>query len=81
MKTIDELSPSKLHPEEQQVVRDAADALFFCEDLGSDAAAEEELANLYGLVDRLVENDRLQPETGERLTADVEACGPYAPVS
>jgi hypothetical protein len=81
MKTIENLAPSKLHPEEQQTVRDAADALFFCEDLAADAAAEEALANLYALADRLVESERLQPESGDRLTADVEACGPYAPVA
>ena len=32
-KLMDDLSASKLHASEQQIVRDAADSLFFCEDL------------------------------------------------
>ncbi len=38
-KTVDDLSGAKLHAAEQQVLRDAADALFFCEDLAADAEA------------------------------------------
>jgi hypothetical protein len=80
IKTIDDLSTSKLHSDEEQLVRDAADALLFCEDLTADPMAEQALADLYELVDRLVDSDRLAPETGGRLTADVEACGPLAAV-
>ena len=32
------------------------------------------------MTDRLVENDRLAPETTIELTAEVEACGPLAAV-
>jgi hypothetical protein len=78
MKTVDDLSPSKLHPQEQQVVRDAADSLLFCEDLTEDTTAEQTLADLYELVDQLVDSDRLAPETGRRLVGEVEACGPLA---
>ena len=76
MKTLEDLSASKLHPSEQDVVREAADALFFCQNLEGDPAAEQALAELYGLVDRLTESERLLPETAGRLTAAVEACGP-----
>ncbi len=80
MKTIQDLSASKLHPQEQELVRDAADSLLFCGDLRDDSAAEQALAEVYGLVDRLVDSDRMEPERGQRLIEDVEACGPLAPV-
>lgn len=80
MKTIGDLAASKLHRQEEQLVRHAVDELLFCEDLTSDATAEEALAGVYELVDNLVESDRLAPETAERLIADVEACGPLAAV-
>ena len=74
--TLEDLSASKLHPGEQDVVREAADALLFCENLDSDPAAEQALAELYELLDRLVDSERLPPETADRLSAAVEACGP-----
>jgi uncharacterized protein YqfB (UPF0267 family) len=80
MKTIRDLGESKLHADEQQMVREAADALFFCEDLAAEPATREALRSFHGLVDRLVESDRTTPETAARLTADVEGCGPLAPV-
>lgn len=81
MKMLADLSASKLHPDEQDVVREAADALFFCEDLENDPAAEQALADLYELVDRLMESERLIPETAGCLTAAVEACGPLVPAA
>jgi hypothetical protein len=81
IKVLDDLSASKLHEHEQDVVREAADALFFCENLDGDPGAEQALANLYDLVDRMIENERLLPETGGRLTGLVEACGPLAGVA
>jgi hypothetical protein len=80
MKILRDLSESKLHPDEQQTVREAADSLIFCENLADDQAAEQSLADLYELTDRLVENDRLAPETSIELTSEVEACGPLAAV-
>jgi hypothetical protein len=81
MKTLRDLSASKLHPDEEQLVRTAADALLFCEDLSADTAAEEALADLYDLTDRMIQSDRISPETAERLIREVEACGPFAPVA
>ena len=78
VKAPNDLSDAKLHPDEQQIVREAADALLFCEDMASDPAAELALGELYELTDRLVENDRMSSEATLRLTADVEACGPMA---
>jgi hypothetical protein len=75
-KLVDDLSGSKLHDSEQQIVRDAADALFFCEDLGADAEARASLDALETLIAQLVESERFTPETADRLRADVEGCGP-----
>jgi hypothetical protein len=80
MKTIETLADAKLHPDEQQLIREAADALFFCEDLGVDAVARSALDAFHELTDHLVECERLLPETAGRLAADVEACGPLVPV-
>ena len=75
-KLVDDLSASKLHADEQQTIRDAADAMFFCEDLGGDEEARAALAAFEQLVTTLLENERFTPETAERLRADVEGCGP-----
>lgn len=81
MKELEDLSASKLHRDEQDVVREAADALLFCGNLDSDPVAERALADFYELADRLIESERLLPETAGRLTATVEACGPLAPLA
>ena len=80
VKTLNDLSDSKLHPDEQQIVREAADSLLFCEDVAGDPAAELALGQLYELTDLLVESDRMSSEATLRLTADVEACGPVTSV-
>jgi hypothetical protein len=80
-KLVDDLSASKLHATEQQTIRDAADALFFCEDLSADSDARAALDALEGLIDALLEADRFTPETADRLRADVEGCGPLQPAA
>ena len=81
MKWLEDMGPSKLNADEQQTVRDAADALFFCEDIERDEQAQAALDELHALLDRLIESDRWLSETAERLLADVEGCGPLASVS
>ena len=81
MKALQDLSASKLHKDEQDVVREAADALFFCESLEGDPAAEPALTDFYELTDRLIESERLLPENAGHLTTAVEACGPLAPAA
>jgi hypothetical protein len=80
-KLVDDFSASKLHPTEQQTIRDAADSVFFCEDLGADADARAALDSLERLIDALVEADRFTLETADRLRADVEGCGPLQPAA
>ena len=73
---IDELGPAKLHPGEQQAVRDAADALLFSFDLASDADAGVMLTRLEDLMDGLVAAGRLVDETADEIVLAVERCGP-----
>lgn len=75
-RTLDDLGPTKLLPEEQELVRETADALFFCEDLDADREARGGLAVCRELAGRLVESGRWLDETANRLIADLEACGP-----
>jgi hypothetical protein len=81
LKWLEDMGPSKLTGPEQDVIRDAADSLFFCEDLSSDDHARDALAEVEALAARLVEADRWLPETADRLLDDVEGCGPLAPVN
>ena len=55
MKTLRNLRGAKLHPHEEETVRAAADALFFCEDLDGDASAQHALSTFHELSDRLLE--------------------------
>lgn len=78
MRLLQELS---LTPDQQAVIREAADALLFSEDLAADAQAREALAELRTLAGKLVEDDVLGGETVERLVGEIEDCGPVATVA
>jgi hypothetical protein len=77
MTLIDELGPAKLHADEQQAIRDAADALLFAFDATVDDEAKATLNRLDDLMERLVENERLIPETAATILEAVEGCGPH----
>jgi len=74
VKTLDELGNIKLTVDEAQIIRTAADALFF------DGNGYDELAAVEDLVQQLVDSDRWTAESGHRLVDDVAACGPSAGV-
>lgn len=76
-----ELGPSKLHPAELDRIRDTADTLIFCSDLHDDDAAREALEDTELLVELLVQNDRWQRPTAERLIGDLRECGPALPLA
>ena len=76
IRTIDDMGAAKLLPREQQLIRDAADTLFFCEDVGGDDGARSALAAVRGLAEHLVETGRWVRPTAERLVDDVVGCGP-----
>ena len=77
MRALADLSGTKLHPEEERVVRDAADELVLCRDFDAMSSAHDALAAVYELTDQLVENGRLSPERAQSLLEDVETCGPF----
>ncbi|MBX5442439.1 MAG: hypothetical protein IRZ32_13055 [Solirubrobacteraceae bacterium] len=74
--TLAEVGPTKLQPAEQDLLRESADTLLFCEDITADPAAQEALDAVEELLDRLVVTGRWTAERADRLRADVEACGP-----
>jgi hypothetical protein len=76
LRVLDDLGPAKLHPAEQDTIRDAADAVLFSTDVLTDPDARASLDRAEDLVERLVDADRLLPETGESLLEAIEACGP-----
>lgn len=78
MRWLDTLSLTR---EQQDVIREAADSLLFSEDLAGDAHAREALAELHELAGKLIEEGLLSAATVQRLVADVEDCGPVAPVA
>ncbi len=77
MRALANLSVGTLDETEQEIVREAADALVFCEEAEANPAAELALAAFYDLV---LKTDRLAPETAADLTAVVLACAPVAAV-
>ena len=77
VRTLEDVGPTKLHDDEQQRIRDAADTLIF-------AATYEEaratLAEVEALTEQLVESGRWSDERATELAHDLLACGPVAPV-
>ena len=67
MKTLSDLGPAKLHADEQELIRDAADELLFTEGAG----AEQVLDRVDKLASRLVDSGRLLEETAEKLISDL----------
>jgi hypothetical protein len=80
MRTIEEDGATELRLEERAVVREAADALLFCEALASDDEARDGLTRVGDLAGDLVGTGRWGPERAEQLLRDIEACGPMAAV-
>jgi hypothetical protein len=81
MRTIREEGPLALSASESALVREAADALLFCENLASDDEARDGLTRVGDIAGDLVGSGRWGPERAEQLLRDIECCGPMAPVS
>ena len=73
------MGPTKLQPDERDLVRAAADSLIFCENVAGEEDALEALEQVRELAGRLVESERWLEETAERLLRDLDATGPLAP--
>ena len=68
--------PEALEPEERTLLREAADSLFFCEDISLDEEAREALARVGDLTGALVGSERWDSLRAERALQDLEECGP-----
>ena len=81
MRTLEDLGPAKLTENERERIRNAADTLFFAEDLGTDAEARDAVSDVTALARHLVESERWIDESARKLLSDVLATGPLAPVA
>ena len=80
MKTLADMGPSKLQPRERDLVREAADAMLFAEDIDQDAHAQMAFDALQEMAENLVESERWLFASADRLLRDVEDCGPLVAV-
>jgi hypothetical protein len=80
MRTVRDGDPYALKPDERALIREAADALLFCEAVAWDDEARDGLTRVGDLAGELVGSGRWGPERAEQLLRDIEACGPVAPV-
>jgi hypothetical protein len=76
MKVVSTPGDAALEPAEQEVLREAGDALFFCEDIALDEDAREALSRVSDLAGQLVGSERWDPELAEQVLQDLEDCGP-----
>ncbi len=76
MKVVAATGEGALQPHEQVLLREAGDALFFCEDIALDDDAHEALSRVSDLAGQLVGAERWDPELAEQVLQDLEACGP-----
>jgi hypothetical protein len=76
MKVVSATGPAALDPSEQEILREAADAMFFCEDIALDDDARDALSRVSDLAGQLVGAERWEPEVAESVMEDLEACGP-----
>jgi hypothetical protein len=76
MRVVSAEGAERLEPDEQALLREAADALFFSEDIAGDPEASDALARANDLAGNLVGAERWTPDHAERVLQDLEACGP-----
>lgn len=67
-----------LRPDELARIREATDALFFCEDVELDSAARDAADEIADLAVELVESGRWDEDAAEELVSEVLATGPVA---
>jgi hypothetical protein len=70
-----------LQPHEEQQVREAADALLFCDGDRTDEQTLDALEDAVRMIEGLVRVGRWRDGAARRLLRDLEACGPLTPVS
>ena len=77
LKSLRDLKPSKFTDEQMDLFQQTADALFFTDAV--DDATAHLVASAHAELDVIAGNERLVPETVERLKGELDAIGP-APV-
>ena len=80
VRTLDDLSATKLNAAEQDRIRDAADTLLFSED-PTNEATRAALDDIEALTRQLTGTERWTEQRAQQLLDDVTACGPLAPVA
>jgi hypothetical protein len=75
VRTLREAGSAQLLPAEQDLIREAADALLFSGDPAVDESAGDAVAAIEAVAAHLVESDRWTPERASELIDDVLACG------
>jgi len=76
MRIVSAEGEERLEPDEQTLLREAADAIFFSADIADDSEARDALAAADDLAARLVRAERWSHDHAERMLQDLEACGP-----
>ena len=76
MTVISAEGDTALTPAEKEILREAGDALFFCEDVALDDDAREALSRVSDLAGQLVSAQRWDPELAEQVLQDLEDSGP-----
>jgi hypothetical protein len=78
MRTLEDVGPTKLHENEQERIRLAADTLIFAATLQE---ARDALADIDALADHLAAAGRWTAARAAELAQDILACGPLAPAA
>lgn len=78
LKSLRDLKPSKFTDAQMDLFQQTADALFFTDAL--DESVADLVAGSHAELDVIAGNDRLLPETVQRLKDELDAIGP-APVA
>jgi hypothetical protein len=81
MRRLRGLGATGLLPQEEEQIREAADALLFCNGDWTDEHARRSLAAAVRLVEGLVHVGRWAEGDAKRLVRDLESCGPLTPVT
>jgi hypothetical protein len=74
LKSLRDLKPSKFTDAQMELFQQTADALFFTDAV--DEATADLLAESHAELDVIADNERLLPETVERLKHELDAIGP-----
>ena len=76
MEMLRSTSVAKLHPSEEDQIREAADALLFCDDIDTGTEAKLALDGVRDLTRRLAGTGRWTPDAADRLLEEIAGCGP-----